>query len=300
VKLRSLKIDGALGEALWGVSHLWYLEFVLVYCLAAWLSHHLLLTLARPPVAPLAALHQFRRVIAGLQIFSSRVLKFIRSFEQAPLILGTAICGALLWRQPKILIGFRHGWLPHWENLLFFTVPFWMGWVWEERPSPAQPFRWKWITQLAAATAVFAVLQPRLSQHLAQETIPVADPWLPVLFALFGLLMASGLFGLCLSLRFERTSAAISYVAQASFWIYLLHHPVAGLLHVDLDMMNLPAAIEWLLAAIVSMAVCLMSYELGVRRTWVGVLLNGRRDGSSGAAAGEPPVSIPDEKRQAA
>src|SRR5690606_17930477 len=90
-------------------------------------------------------------------------------------------------------------------------------------------------------------------------------------------LMATGLFGLSASLRFASASPAISYVAQASFWIYLLHHPVVGLMHVDLAMASLSPEVEVFLTSVVSLAFCLLTYEAFVRRTWIGQLLNGRR-----------------------
>jgi peptidoglycan/LPS O-acetylase OafA/YrhL len=122
---------------------------------------------------------------------------------------------------------------------------------------------------------------------------------LPFLLAWFSLLMATGLFGCALSLRFERSSAVVSYVARASFWIYLFHHPIVGLTHVDLSFVDLPGWLEWLLTGGTTLGVCLLSYEFAVRRTWLGELLNGVREGSRRKDTAPRPATLPEKRRAA-
>lgn len=113
-----------------------------------------------------------------------------------------------------------------------------------------------------------------------------ADPGNPrigpirVAFSLsYGLMMWS-LVALTIGLFkrwFNRPSRTVRYLADASYWIYLLHLPVVVWLQVAVA--ELP--LHWLpkLAAISSLTVgiSVVLSDLFVRSTWVGAVLNGRR-----------------------
>ena len=69
----------------------------------------------------------------------------------------------------------------------------------------------------------------------------------------------------------------VRYVADSSYWLYLVHLPIVVWLQVSVA--EFP--VHWLfkLAGIstVTIALGLLSYDLFVRSTWLGALLNGRR-----------------------
>ncbi|HYW55398.1 MAG TPA: acyltransferase family protein [Polaromonas sp.] len=71
--------------------------------------------------------------------------------------------------------------------------------------------------------------------------------------------------------------ALLTYLAQSSYWVYLVHMPLTvgfGALLYGLDW---PVAAKMALNITATTLVCLASYQLSVRGTAVGVLLNGRR-----------------------
>lgn len=81
-----------------------------------------------------------------------------------------------------------------------------------------------------------------------------------------------------LSWRFLQTPRRpVRYLADASYWIYLLHLPLVVLLQLLLARQGWPAALK--LGVIVggSLATLLLSYHLLVRSSWLGGWLNGRR-----------------------
>ena len=89
---------------------------------------------------------------------------------------------------------------------------------------------------------------------------------------------ASTLAVTALSLRFlSGWSPVRRYLADASYWVYIVHLPLVLVGQV----LMLDAALPWWgkLGGIVLgvMAVALLSYELLVRHTFVGRFLNGRR-----------------------
>lgn len=77
--------------------------------------------------------------------------------------------------------------------------------------------------------------------------------------------------------RCPRPNAAIRYVADSSYWMYLIHLPVVVWCQVAMA----EGAQHWSmkLAVVVAMSVgtALFTYDLWVRSTWIGQVLNGRR-----------------------
>lgn len=76
---------------------------------------------------------------------------------------------------------------------------------------------------------------------------------------------------------FDRPIGWARYLADASYWIYLVHLPIVLWLQVRLAVWGWPAGWAFLTCTLVTLALGLLSYALLVRRTAIGVLLNGRR-----------------------
>ncbi len=76
---------------------------------------------------------------------------------------------------------------------------------------------------------------------------------------------------------FDRASPWILYVAQSSYWVFLLHLPMVCLFGWLILPYNLPAIVKFLFVAGATTLVCFASYHWLVQRTWVSVFLNGRR-----------------------
>jgi glucans biosynthesis protein C len=312
-KLRSLKIDSPLGDQLWGLAHLWFLEYLLLYCLAGWAICRVLDWRVRrrvesrrtAPVIPLPA-------VSGSP-WGRSVSVNERLLAGGTALLGAvAICGTVLTVEPEVVIGFRHGWLPLWENAIFFAVPFAIGWGWaafrkkgptgsEAVGNGSEGVTW-WLPAggLVLATGMFVTLLPRLEAHLTRNETGLTDPGLAYLFAGFGLLMSVSLFGIALLSSARQAPAGVRYFAQASFWIYLLHHPLVGLVHVDLWSLAWPAWVKFLVAALVPLTLCLLTYQIVVRRTFIGLVLNGRHATQRPAGATVEPVAESAPTRQAA
>ena len=74
-----------------------------------------------------------------------------------------------------------------------------------------------------------------------------------------------------------RPHPVVRYVADSSYWLYLVHLPIVVWLQVAVA--ELPVHWSLKLAGIsaVTIALGLLSYDLFVRSTWLGALLNGRR-----------------------
>jgi glucans biosynthesis protein C len=85
--------------------------------------------------------------------------------------------------------------------------------------------------------------------------------------------LTPGLFGkLC-----QRPNGFVRYIADASYWIYLVHLPIVVWLQVAVAEWPLHWSFKLLLVSATTLGFALTTYALFVRSTWLGWLLNGQR-----------------------
>jgi peptidoglycan/LPS O-acetylase OafA/YrhL len=84
-------------------------------------------------------------------------------------------------------------------------------------------------------------------------------------------------------------NAATRYLADASYWVYLVHFPFVGLAQIAVARLPILTPVKFLLAATITVALSLMTYHVCARYTWVGEFLNGyRRQRQTANRAGAP------------
>ena len=94
--------------------------------------------------------------------------------------------------------------------------------------------------------------------------------------ALFVALLTLGVIGLFVR-RFPRPNGIVRYLADASYWVYLAHFPLVGLLAVLVAQWALPGPLKLLGIVAVSTGALLVVYQLVVRPTALGQLLGSGR-----------------------
>ncbi len=67
------------------------------------------------------------------------------------------------------------------------------------------------------------------------------------------------------------------YLAQASYWTYLIHLPIVFALQFYLMNFDLPWLLKFAATSVLTFVVCLASYQIMVRHSFIGRLLNGNR-----------------------
>jgi peptidoglycan/LPS O-acetylase OafA/YrhL len=86
-------------------------------------------------------------------------------------------------------------------------------------------------------------------------------------------------------------SPARRYLADASYWIYLIHLPIVMALQVAVSSLDWPWPIKFGAILLVALPLMFASYQLLVRYSVIGAVLNGRRMHREGrlaaAAAGQ-------------
>lgn len=97
-----------------------------------------------------------------------------------------------------------------------------------------------------------------------------------VMQASYTWVMSFGMIGLFH--RFCRTHRFwVRYLSDSSYWLYLVHIPLLMVFQFLVREWPLPSFVKLSLVCTAATALLLLSYQLCVRNTWVGSLLNGRR-----------------------
>ncbi len=247
--------------------HLWFLWVLLIF--------YAVLLLVRAPIAALDRDGRQGRAVdrvTGLMIGA-----------WTPLMLAAPLALAL-WLTPDWIIVFGiptpdKGFVPNPAALTGFGTIFALGFLLDRRRDLLARIErlWPVFTVVALGSGAGALA---LSGGPAISLTPVTDPSLKLFAAcVYALAVHASTFAVvALSLRFlSGYSAVRRYLADASYWVYIVHLPMvmAG------QVLMLDAPLPWwgkLTTVVVGvMAVSLVSYELLVRHTFVGKALNGRR-----------------------
>ena len=244
VKLKSLKFDGNIDQNLWGLSHLWFLQYLFLYVVA----------------------------VAGLSHLCKRFEVLRVSMRPRALVaFGFVIGSATLYLHPEVVWGFQHAFVPFVSKWIYSGLFFFLGAV-----VAAHDEHLEWLCANAnrmiapaLASAMAAVVLGRW--HLAGGDNQLAQGTLASLTCLSAGLISMSLIGVAVS-RIKHVSLTVQYLAAASFWVYMIHHPLLGLVHTDLKWLlpQMTPLVKTGLAFTLSTAVSLLSYEALIRRTWLG------------------------------
>ncbi len=271
-KMQSLKFDGGVDRDLWGLSHLWFLLYMLTYIVL---------------VAAVATIAQR----------SSRLSRLLKNIQRPTVLLPIAAIVAVMTVgiRPEVVWGFQHRFEPVPSKWLYSLMFFLAGMVWATHDpkllSLSRLAQWRYVG-LASVCGVAALMMGRW--HLAMDAGQHESLATKALLATLTVTAATSLatVGIAVAVaNTRRTGRVMAYLAAASFWLYLVHHPLLVLVHIDLKWLlpSAPGAIKMVISFAISVAVSLAMYEVLVRRTrfgrWTGL---GPASMTSGGDSGHP------------
>ncbi len=244
VKLKSLKFDGVVDKDLWGFGHLWFLHYLFFY------------------------------VVITSVIFKFDLLRMIcAKFSRSPVFAAAGLClvgFCTLSIAPEVVWGFQHEFYPVPSKFLY-SGTFFAGGLLIASVDPS----FAWFRERARVMVVLSVMllasAVLLGQwHLAHQENALASQGLAFVTVLAAWSVTLTLVSSSLSIT--RLSTPIAYLAAASFWVYLVHHPILGLVHFDLKgwIPGISPVVKITIAFAVSVGLSLATYEAFVRRSRLG------------------------------
>ncbi|MGQ3054423.1 MAG: ATP-binding cassette domain-containing protein [Roseateles sp.] len=259
------------------LTHLWFLYQLLWLYAGALLARSVVIRLDRGQVLRDAV---DRAVTAALR------------WPAAALLLGLPLAGVLL----ATPMWFPWGGIPTPDQSLIpqlpasvgYGVAFAFGWLVQRAPGALDAMRSRW-----ALHVLLAVASSATCLFIMKTQPPIGMPEQPKLVFTLSLVASAWAWSLALTglaLRYlSRPSAAVRYVADASYWIYLVHLPVVAALQVWVGHWPLHWGLKYPFIVVTSLALLLASYHVLVRFTVVGKVLNSRahRRGAPSAAVAD-------------
>jgi glucans biosynthesis protein C len=168
--------------------------------------------------------------------------------------------------------------IPNVPALCAYGTAFGFGWLLQRQMGLLEVFARRWALNLALAVALTTTclaiggVRPILA--------PAKHDTETYVFAIcYGLAIWTWTFAILgAALRFlPGESRARRYLADASYWIYIVHLPLVIFLQGLAGTISLPWWVEYPAILAVAFAIMLGSYQVLVRYTWLGAILNGRR-----------------------
>jgi hypothetical protein len=266
--------------------HLWFLYYLCIfYLLALMLRGFVSRVLDRS---------------GRLRALIDRFVLFAVRFDFIPILLAVPICILLYSSSDWILwVGIPTpdtGIAPQAAAMAGFGIAFGIGWIMQRQMSLLNMFRKYWLFNLLIAVILTAYcsslagLKPdivALPEDAGIQTAPALDPGsqmgpgrarfsyaasyaMAIWFWTFGIV--GGALRYCSGFSPRRR-----YLADSSYWLYLIHLPIIFFLQVLMAGWPLHWSIKFTIILGTTTAIGLVSYHYWVRSTFIGKLLNGRR-----------------------
>ncbi len=261
IKLKSLKFDGVIDRDLWGLSHLWFLQYLFQY------------------IVLLAA--------GAMAIERSSLLGRMKLKPHSVATALLCIAVTVLLFRPQVVWGFQHAFAPVPSKWIYHAAFFFAGVAvayfdpqWARMSSTAR----RWIGPVIAASIAAVWLGQWHLSGLADASV-VADSvatdragfidWSGITLAMFTAISAMTVccFAIAMAVTNVRSIPKwCQYLAAASFWVYLVHHPLLGLIHIDLKYLlpGVSPVVKAIASLAISLSISLLMYESFVRRTRLG------------------------------
>jgi hypothetical protein len=248
-----IKFATSIQRDVYGLAHLWFLEHLFLMCAGYWLwRKHL------APRCPgwLPSRRTVERLLAG---------------PWRPLAVALP-AGVILLIDPAAAAGFHNTFVPDPLRLAYYSLFFAAGTLLHGRQEPLTDLLPRSGLYLALSVPLVVSMGLLLRQYLDGG---LTMSWRCALAADIALTAALSVFGwLGLALRlFNCPRAMIRLLADASYWIYLAHLPLVGLVQVALYPTRLPIVVKFAASVTIPLAMTLLSYcYLVLGTSWAGTL----------------------------
>ncbi|MES1197215.1 MAG: acyltransferase family protein [Pseudomonadota bacterium] len=209
------------------------------------------------------------------------VVRFVMKAQLTPLLAVPV--GVALWLKSDWVMWFGvptpdTGVIPNTAALLAFGAAFGFGWLLNRQTDLLGVWEKSWMLNLGSAVILTIVCLTLIGT--TPIITPEAQGWKKAAFLVSYLLGAwawiAALTGMALRFLSNR-NPAIRYLADASYWMYIAHLPIVMGMQLLVYRFAWPWEAKYALILWVSFATLLLSYHVMVRYTFIGAILNGRK-----------------------
>ena len=257
--------------------HLWFLWHLLVFTLFTILFRPIFMLyrliaaiLTKLGLGSLVnGLNHFRRIPAGI-IFRPRIplgfifLCYVVSIPTGGELILNPMLGALyfilgysLYGNAQLLSYIKTSWIIYLVFALIFFIMYWLIMTFESKK----------------------IIQDFYLKNFQLPDVSYSDILylIKVLFkSICGVLFSYALIGLAES-KMKHHRNWSRFIADGSYWMYLVHLPLVTLMTFMMFNWTVPPLYKFATASIVTLIICLVTYKYFVRKSFIGILLNGRR-----------------------
>ena len=175
------------------------------------------------------------------------------------------------------------------QAVIGFGTAFGFGWLLHRQVDLIRLLERRWLLNsvlavvLIAASFFLAVIISRRPPQIGYDPVRLAGA---ICYALA--IWTTTFAAIGLALRFlSGFSPVRRYLADASYWLYLIHLPILMALQVAVSNLDWPWPIKFGTILLVALPLMFASYQLLVRYSFIGTVLNGRRMRREGKPAPE-------------
>jgi peptidoglycan/LPS O-acetylase OafA/YrhL len=168
--------------------------------------------------------------------------------------------------------------LPNVPALVAYFTAFGFGWLLHRQSGMMNIWARRWPFHLVLAIALTADCL-RIAGVIPHVTPSPIGPQRLLYSGIYSLATWNWILAaIGLALKYlSKESPSRRYVADSSYWLYLIHLPIVMVLQAMVAKLNLPAEVKILIVLGVAFPLMFASYQLMVRRSFIGAILNGRR-----------------------
>lgn len=245
-------------------THLWFLYYLLLVSISV-IALRFLVSLHAPTKSLLT---RFADRVVGLMSRSSWMI----------LLLAIPTALALWFMQHWGLDTPDKSLIPHIPLFCIYGGCFLVGWLFERDTSTLDSF-----IEISLAKLVLCVVSIIGAIYLSGFQSTFSHPNYSLLKASFMLSYALMMWTLIsLSIGFSkkwlsRPNKLVRYIADASYWLYLVHLPIVIYLQIAFAELPLHWSIKLISIFVMTIGISLVIYDLLVRSTFIGATLNGKR-----------------------
>ena len=229
--------------------HLWFLYYLFIITLLAYLFSKL-----TERIAVLSIDNLFERTFKNpaYRLLTLTSVSFIILFLYGVKSFETSI-----------------SWLPDLGILTYFMAFYLAGWLLYRKKELV-----KTLKHLDIATTVLGVIVFCLKLYYGHKMNLIS---LQIINSIITCSLSVGIMGLFLRFA-DLPNNTVTYFVNSAYWVYLIHFFIAILLSGLINDLTVPVYLKFLIVLSITTIICLTSYHFLVRKTFIGVFLNGKKN----------------------